>query len=613
MAPTDHKGTAEAARMIGNPIITMRKVGDLCLSFLELISTEIAHLAEKHKLDSVDYSEYDDGSPINGSSSPNALPDDPVSPRGGGGSLGSSPETPQSNESEASPVRGNRRLRSWHRETVPRWGRRGFLSSIGEKLRDRFSSTPFASLVKREYAIGPGPKLPHELQDRVKRRYIQLQRIEHRWKKLVQGFLSPPQGEFDTTKVPDLWDCVYYDLVHHRNDVPPAALNVLEEMSCYLIPLQNWTSPSEFGIDKEDKIRIGVETSWRLLQKLMNDSEFMLDEITDSGQPRSNANAQTVGFDATGTPTLLPAMSMGSTPSKGSAMNSPTNAVRQCIVHSHRFKDHEEPSAATGDGPNEARKTPGSSTVRSSSGEHAKRREGSVDKAPKGAAPELRAQLRQAMRDGSDWHPKLHETVAQITGMKSTSKCVRTRIYVTSASTMHSLLNVLVNGDDEHMKSPIDPSTIRDVTDLHYLTHISIRVFEADDYDGASTVHDAERRHRTISSQSTRQDLTRYRVEIGLSPGVQVVDHTSTGLHINHYPPGNRIRESELEVAPLKPVINVGTLKNYYTLQELDTYLTSVLARFHHCVDSDTEPDTDFHDADGETSMSPLALDSTTS
>lgn len=40
------------------------------------------------------------------------------------------------------------------------------------------------------------------------------------------------------------------------------ALNVLEEMSLYLIPLQNWTSPSEFGIDKEDKIRIGVETSW---------------------------------------------------------------------------------------------------------------------------------------------------------------------------------------------------------------------------------------------------------------------------------------------------------------------------------------------------------------
>lgn len=35
--------------MIGNPLITMRKVGELCLSFLDLISTEIARLAEKHK------------------------------------------------------------------------------------------------------------------------------------------------------------------------------------------------------------------------------------------------------------------------------------------------------------------------------------------------------------------------------------------------------------------------------------------------------------------------------------------------------------------------------------------------------------------------------------
>ncbi|EER13394.1 hypothetical protein Pmar_PMAR010491 [Perkinsus marinus ATCC 50983] len=392
------------------------------------------------------------------------------------------------------------------------------------------------------------------------------------------------------------------------------ALNVLEEMSLYLIPLQNWTSPSEFGIDKEDKIRIGVETSWRLIQKLINDSEFMLDEITDSGQPRSNANAQTVGFDATGTPTLLPALSMASTPSKNSTKNSPTNAVRQCIVHSHRFKDSEESSSgAAREGSTETKKSSGSAT-RSSSGENSKRREGSLEKANRGAAaPELRAQLRQAMRDGSDWHPKLHETVAQITGMKSTSKCVRTRIYVTSASTMHSLLNVLVNGDDEHMKSPIDPAMIRDITDLHYLTHISLRVFEADDYDGPSNVHDNERRNRTVSSQSTRQDLTRYRVEIGLSPGVQVVDQTATGLQINHYPPGNRIRESELEVAPLKPVINIGTLKNYYTLQELDTYLTSTLAKFHHCVDSDSEPETDKHPDDGERSMSPMAFESTTS
>lgn len=41
-----------------------------------------------------------------------------------------------------------------------------------------------------------------------------------------------------------------------------------------------------------------------------------------------------------------------------------------------------------------------------------------------------------------------------------------------------------MNGDDEHMKSPIDPAMIRDITDLHYLTHISLRVSELEIREG---------------------------------------------------------------------------------------------------------------------------------
>lgn len=37
------------------------------------------------------------------------------------------------------------------------------------------------------------------------------------------------------------------------------------------------------------------------------------------------------------------------------------------------------------------------------------------------------------------------------------------------------------------------------------------------------------------------------------------------------------------------------------------------LAKFHHCVDSDSEPETDNHPDDGERSMSPMAFESTTS
>ncbi len=51
-----------------------------------------------------------------------------------------------------------------------------------------------------------------------------------------------------------------------------------------LQPIQAWICPSEFGITETDKLRIGVETTWRLLQKMINDAEFMLEERNAAGQ-----------------------------------------------------------------------------------------------------------------------------------------------------------------------------------------------------------------------------------------------------------------------------------------------------------------------------------------
>ena len=53
--------------------------------------------------------------------------------------------------------------------------------------------------------------------------------------------------------------------------------------------------------------------------------------------------------------------------------------------------------------------------------------------------------VNDALHDSSDWHPKLNDEVANLTDIKST-RIVWPRIYVTSASTMHSLLNVLRHG-----------------------------------------------------------------------------------------------------------------------------------------------------------------------
>ena len=174
--------------------------------------------------------------------------------------------------------------------------------------------------------------------------------------------------------------------------------------------------------------------------------------------------------------------------------------------------------------------------------------------------PELRALLRQAMRDGSDWHPQLHDTVAQITGMK-TSKCVRTRVYVTSASTMHSLLNVLAFGDEVSDEDPIDRSKVADVTDLHYLSHFVIRCFEEPETTGGAETFQALPKRilgRTVST--TNEEAKKYTVEVLFSPGVLCKE----------------LRENAMCMAPLQ---SIGK-RSACSLDGFDTFLTDILAEF---------------------------------
>ena len=181
--------------------------------------------------------------------------------------------------------------------------------------------------------------------------------------------------------------------------------------------------------------------------------------------------------------------------------------------------------------------------------------------------PELRALLRQAMRDGSDWHPQLHETVAQITGMK-TSKCVRTRVYVTSASTMHSLLNVLAFGKEVSDEDVIDRSKFADVTDLHYLSHFVIRCFEEP---SAPLSRSTSGNSRLIESQPANG--LRYAVEVLFSPGVCVKDEVyEKGVVVLP----DKLRESHLGVAPLQSICKHSEC----SLEDFDTFLTEILAEF---------------------------------
>ena len=451
---------------------------------------------------------------------------------------------------------------------------------------------------------GPGPRLQQRVEDLVVLRWVQLRRIEHRWTKLVYGFTTNTPGQYDTSKVTDLWDCAYYDIVHHNEQLPQAALMVLQrDLMRVLMPMHAWVSTAEFGITATDKLRIGVETTWRLLQKVVNDVEFML---VDEGEPAKVDPQLTLS-----TPPAVEAQSLAASksPSKSpSAVNLLVEDPARAFARAGRSTSgtsgvfESSVSERNNGGGGSGLATPVATGNTAPAGGRSK-----SSKVP----PQLRALLRQAMRDGSDWHPQLHDTVAQITGMK-TSKAVRTRVYVTSASTMHSLLNVLAFGKDVSDEDPIDRSSFAHVTDLHYLSHFVIRCFEEPatpgvDLGSSSDLPDdasprdflAARRslarsisaNRMVASSSSSpmsKNNVRYTVEVLFSAGVMCKDQVE-GCSI----PGDSLRENQLCVAPLESICK----QDVCSLEDFDAYLTEILAEFGKLSQEETKHIADTYDS----------------
>ncbi|KAG3119844.1 Inositol hexakisphosphate and diphosphoinositol-pentakisphosphate kinase [Phytophthora idaei] len=127
--------------------------------------------------------------------------------------------------------------------------------------------------------------------------------------------------------------------------------------------------------------------------------------------------------------------------------------------------------------------------------------------------------------------------------IKSAHRSVRTRLYFTSESHLHSLLNVLRYGREEcAIKSPIGEESckwIEDIPELCYMTHFVVRVFERVQY--------------------SLDDPQRFRVEISVSPGAD-------------QDPLNSDPEKQLEVAPLKIISHEGL-----TCQELVDYVADCI------------------------------------
>uniref|UniRef100_A0A7S4GK18 Inositol hexakisphosphate and diphosphoinositol-pentakisphosphate kinase n=1 Tax=Eutreptiella gymnastica TaxID=73025 RepID=A0A7S4GK18_9EUGL len=94
-----------------------------------------------------------------------------------------------------------------------------------------------------------------------------------RWRKLLKGFYNDKTGNFDCSKIPDVYDSVKYDLIHNKH------LGLDMERLYYVSrKLANCVIPNEYGVDAESKRRIGARICSRLLGKLIMDLDYMVEE-----------------------------------------------------------------------------------------------------------------------------------------------------------------------------------------------------------------------------------------------------------------------------------------------------------------------------------------------
>lgn len=88
--------------------------------------------------------------------------------------------------------------------------------------------------------------------------------LRRRWKKLENDLYSNKKNKFDLSKIPDIYDCAKFDLIHNKKldlkEIKPL-FDLSQKMADVIIP-------QEYGITEEDKIECGIRICHFLLQKI---------------------------------------------------------------------------------------------------------------------------------------------------------------------------------------------------------------------------------------------------------------------------------------------------------------------------------------------------------
>eukprot|EP00403_Amphidinium_massartii_P043782 CAMPEP_0178457576 /NCGR_PEP_ID=MMETSP0689_2-20121128/47086_1 /TAXON_ID=160604 /ORGANISM="Amphidinium massartii, Strain CS-259" /LENGTH=598 /DNA_ID=CAMNT_0020083827 /DNA_START=40 /DNA_END=1834 /DNA_ORIENTATION=+ len=329
------------------------------------------------------------------------------------------------------------------------------------------------------------------------------------------------EPEYDYSKIPEAWDDVFYDLTQSRDYLDRKCTAKAEEIVKVLQPVNDWISWSEYGITRGERLHIGSDVSQNLVKKFLEDLDFMVKEEVEE-----------IMDEESGEPHSHTAM-----PEE---------------VEGEEGVEHEQHEEGTGSEPIAVRRAD-------------------------------TKKLNEIITENGnkEWHPRLSKEVSKLTGRKEVH--VKSRIYVTSSSTMHSLMNVFMQGHGKDEFPSTDKSLGEPIVDgcdasLNYLTHIVIRCYETP---GARSMSSSQLMKETSSftnlpdkakRQCAEKEIKpKFKVEISMSPGACVLGQDNQAIV---WPNGSDIRAERIKMAPRR------LLCKDIPLDEFEDYIKTVLGKF---------------------------------
>ncbi|KAL1291439.1 hypothetical protein AAHE18_20G201200 [Arachis hypogaea] len=261
-----------------------------------------------------------------------------------------------------------------------------------------------------------------------------------RWNKLERELYNERKERFDITQIPDVYDSCKYDLLHNAH----LNLEGLDELFKVAQALADGVIPNEYGINPEQKLKIGSKIARRLLGKLLIDLRNTREEAISVAELKKNQDDHTL-----------------------SMKTEKEDAEAKSKLH-HRN--------------DEARRSTTSNTL-------------SMNETP-------------IDQDDDDEQTK-YRLDPKYANVRTPERHVRTRLYFTSESHIHSLMNVLrfCNLDEslqgeESLVCHNALVRLSETRELDYMSQIVLRMFE--------------------NTEVALEDPKRYRIELTFSRGADL-------------------------------------------------------------------------------------------